>query len=100
VETPPNAEKDRVLNRFSTTSTESTGIGQGARGGGYSSAKDGAAAKPSGHHSLTTTTLACIECLRPWLVDSERWRLKVTDDEQRETVPYCPDCAAREFGPV
>jgi len=42
--------------------------------------------------------LTCIECLRPWLVGSERWRLKVTCDEPRETVPYCPDCASREFG--
>jgi hypothetical protein len=43
------------------------------------------------------TTLRCIECLRPWLVGSERWRLKVTDDDVPETVPYCPDCAHREF---
>ena len=43
------------------------------------------------------TALVCIECLRPWLVASERWRLKVTDDAVPETVPYCPDCAHREF---
>ena len=42
--------------------------------------------------------LACIECRRQWIVASERWRLKVTDDEPRESVPYCPDCATREFG--
>jgi hypothetical protein len=42
--------------------------------------------------------LTCIECSRPWFVASERWRLKVTDEEPREAVPYCPDCATREFG--
>ena len=44
--------------------------------------------------------LSCIECLRPWLNAGERWRLKVTDEFPAETVPYCPDCAAREFGPA
>ena len=45
-------------------------------------------------------TLRCIECLRPWVDAGERWRLKITDDAQPETVPYCPDCATREFGPA
>ena len=51
-------------------------------------------------HTGTTSvpTLQCIECLRPWFVASERWRLKLTDDEMPEAVPYCPDCASREFG--
>ncbi len=44
--------------------------------------------------------LRCIECLRPWVDPDERWRLKITDDAQPETVPYCPDCATREFGPA
>jgi hypothetical protein len=44
--------------------------------------------------------IVCIECCRPWLDDSERWRMKVTDDELPEAVPYCPGCAAREFGPA
>jgi hypothetical protein len=44
--------------------------------------------------------LRCIECLRPWVDPVERWRLKITDDAQPETVPYCPDCATREFGPA
>ena len=48
---------------------------------------------------LATTTILCIECRRPWITDSERWRLKVLDDPEPETVPYCPDCATREFGP-
>jgi hypothetical protein len=43
-------------------------------------------------------TLTCIECCRPWFVASERWRLKLTDEEPRESVPYCPNCATREFG--
>jgi hypothetical protein len=44
--------------------------------------------------------LACIECRRPWLDAGERWRLKVTDEQPPETVPYCPQCATREFGPA
>ena len=43
--------------------------------------------------------LVCIECSRPWLLAWERWRLKVTDDAQPETVAYCPACHAREFEP-
>ena len=54
------------------------------------------------HTPLTAATgtrqLVCIECRRPWLEPRERWRLKVTDDHPPETVPYCPDCATREFG--
>jgi hypothetical protein len=50
--------------------------------------------------TLVTTTIVCVECLRPWLDESERWRLKVLDDEVPETVPYCPACAMREFGPL
>jgi hypothetical protein len=53
--------------------------------------------KPS-NTALTTTPIVCIECRRPWVTESERWRLKVTDDGEPETVPYCPDCATREFG--
>jgi hypothetical protein len=56
-------------------------------------------AEPSRSSVATVHLLSCIECLRPWLVPSERWRLKVTDELQRETVPYCPECAQREFGP-
>jgi hypothetical protein len=48
--------------------------------------------------ALATTSIVCIECRRPWVTDGERWRLKVTDDPEPETVPYCPDCATREFG--
>jgi len=51
----------------------------------------------SSHTALSTTQIVCIECLRPWVRTNERWRLKVTDDTTPETVPYCPDCAAREF---
>lgn len=43
------------------------------------------------------TRMVCIECARRWLVATERWRLKITDEEPRQTVPYCPECACREF---
>ncbi len=41
--------------------------------------------------------LVCEECRRPWLEPRERWRLYLTDDEPAEAVPYCPECAGREF---
>ena len=55
------------------------------------------------NHTPTTTlatSIRCIECRRPWLVDDERWRIKVLyeADVDPEPVPYCPDCHAREFG--
>jgi len=50
--------------------------------------------------SSPPTRLLCVECQRPWLDGAQRWRLKITDDEPAETVPYCPDCATREFGPA
>jgi hypothetical protein len=48
---------------------------------------------------IAAPTIYCIECCRPWLVASERWRMKVLEEiEGPETVPYCPDCFEREFG--
>ena len=44
----------------------------------------------------TTLLPSCEECRRPWLDSRERWRLYLDPDEGL-TVPYCPDCAAREF---
>ena len=44
--------------------------------------------------------LACIECGREWTNPTERWRLKVTEEDPVETVPYCACCATREFGPA
>jgi hypothetical protein len=46
---------------------------------------------------VVPAAIACIECGRPWLVARERWRLKVLPEDSLETVPYCPDCAHREF---
>lgn len=50
--------------------------------------------------ATAVTPIRCIECSRPWLDPVERWRLKVLDDPEPETVPYCPGCAMREFGPA
>lgn len=55
------------------------------------------------NHVQTTLLIAplrCIECRRQWLVDAERWRLKllIEEDATTEAVPYCPDCHDREFG--
>jgi hypothetical protein len=46
---------------------------------------------------VVRSSLTCIECGRAWLLGRERWRLKVLDENPPETVPYCPDCAQREF---
>lgn len=43
-------------------------------------------------------SLACEECSRVWITVDERWRLYLTDDNPPQTVPYCPRCAAEEFG--
>jgi hypothetical protein len=43
--------------------------------------------------------LECVECGRLWSDPTERWRMYVTDDEPPEAVPYCRDCASREFDP-
>lgn len=49
---------------------------------------------------VTGFGITCIECQQPWRDPRERWRLKVTDEQPPETVPYCPSCATREFGPA
>ena len=41
--------------------------------------------------------VACQECRRPWLDPCERWRMYLDADEPLQAVPYCPECAAREF---
>ena len=41
--------------------------------------------------------LACQECRRIWLDPQERWRMYLDPDEPGLTVPYCAECAAREF---
>jgi len=41
--------------------------------------------------------LVCEECRRPWLDSHERWRMYLDSDEPAHGVPYCPDCASREF---
>ncbi|HZT91518.1 MAG TPA: hypothetical protein VFA05_05705 [Gaiellaceae bacterium] len=43
--------------------------------------------------------LRCIECRRPWTDATQRWRMKVTEDDVPEAVLYCATCAHREFGP-
>ncbi len=88
------------MDGFSTESTASTGAGHGGNHGGYWRAVHEVARSEAHSNSLVMLpALVCIECNRPWLVGSERWRLKVTDDIRPETVPYCPACHAREFEP-
>jgi hypothetical protein len=42
--------------------------------------------------------ISCEECHRPWLDRSERWRVYIAELDPPLTVPYCPQCAQREFG--
>ncbi len=49
--------------------------------------------------SLAAALLECEECGRPWLEQRERWRLYLTDDHPPRLVPYCSECASREFDP-
>ncbi len=53
---------------------------------------------PSGSAPTRVEPLSCIECGRRWLDGRERWRIYVLDEDPPEAVPYCPDCARREFG--
>jgi hypothetical protein len=46
---------------------------------------------------LRQQLLACQECHRLWLDPAERWRMYLDSDDPPHAVPYCPDCAAREF---
>jgi hypothetical protein len=48
-------------------------------------------------YQLVATEITCIECRRLWSVPSERWRVYLTEDEPREPVAYCAECAEREF---
>ena len=85
------------MDEFSTESPVSTGDGHALGYRGYSPAVH--EEEPRSSRAVAQThPITCIECRRPWLIGSERWRLKVTEDEQRETVPYCTTCWSREFG--
>jgi hypothetical protein len=57
---------------------------------------------PEGNASVAVLAppICCIECSRQWIVDGERWRVKllVEDTGATEAVPYCPACHEREFG--
>jgi hypothetical protein len=50
--------------------------------------------------AVLAAPICCIECRRPWAVESERWRIKllVEPGVAPEPVPYCPGCHEREFG--
>ena len=62
--------------------------------------QDDAVRKSDAGTLVAAPAIHCIECVRPWLHASERWQLKLLEEaDGTETVPYCPDCAAREFGP-
>lgn len=44
-----------------------------------------------------TKPIVCIECNRRWADPTERWRIYVSRDDPPQAVPYCPECARREF---
>jgi hypothetical protein len=50
-----------------------------------------------------SVTLHCAECGRPWLDPNERWHGALAvgdeaDEDAREVVVFCPDCAEGELG--
>ena len=49
------------------------------------------------HNLSSVLLLVCEECRRPWLDPHERWRMYLDADESPHAVPYCSNCAAREF---
>jgi len=51
---------------------------------------------PAGR-TISMTPLRCLECGQPWIEAKERWRVYLSNDEPRQTLTYCPDCARREF---
>jgi hypothetical protein len=48
--------------------------------------------------SIVVRPIACQECRRPWHDGRERWRMYVASFSPPLVVPYCPQCAQREFG--
>ena len=54
--------------------------------------------KKHGVRTLATIPLHCLECRRPWVVPTERWRMYLSGDTPPTPLTYCPDCARREFG--
>ena len=51
------------------------------------------------HLEGVATIPHCAECEAHWLpADEARWQAWLTDDEPRELVFDCRDCAEREFG--
>jgi hypothetical protein len=52
---------------------------------------------PHPQYPLVSWSAVCIECRRPWLDASERWRVYLTDDDPPVPVTYCAACAEREF---
>jgi hypothetical protein len=63
-------------------------------GGGRSVDNDPVETK---HNLSSVLLLVCEECRRPWLDPHERWRMYLDTEEPPHAVPYCPNCAAREF---
>jgi hypothetical protein len=51
--------------------------------------------------SKVNELLSCLECGRGWFDDSERWRMYMTGEKQKQNqlllLLYCTACATREF---
>lgn len=47
--------------------------------------------------AIWTKPLRCLECGRPWVESSERWRTYLNGESPPRPLTYCPVCAAREF---
>ena len=48
--------------------------------------------------TIATTPPHCLECRRPWVDSTERWRVYLSVESPSQPLTYCPECARREFG--
>lgn len=48
--------------------------------------------------TIATIPLHCLECRRPWVESTERWRVYLSGENPSLPLTYCPECAQREFG--
>jgi hypothetical protein len=48
--------------------------------------------------TIATLPLHCLECRRPWVEATERWRIYLSGEDPSQPLTYCPECAQREFG--
>jgi len=54
--------------------------------------------KKQRERTIAALPLRCLECWRPWVESTERWRIYLSGENPSIPLTYCPECAQREFG--